>query len=351
MAAMSIRNRGLSVAAALLAIGLGGGTAHAAGGKVDVCHREGNGTFHLINISASALSAHTRHGDKTPASYWADADGDGYGNPLGARAVCPVAGYVPNNTDCDDTRADVSPGATEVLYNGVDDDCNPATPDDDLDNDGYDGDEDCDDGNALVNPGMPETPYNGLDDDCNGGTPDDDLDGDGFPIADDCDDTSASTYPGALDVCGDGIDNSCDGTVDENCIAECPCFGPADLDEAYGAYLGNGGTDAGPTACWSESIAGAYDAAGIYFISSSFQGLTYAEDRSKFYSYGYDEFYGNEYCQKYDSHLSYDYGTGELDRSEVDDYRVITVAEREGCEQTILDWAAAAGLACATVAP
>ena len=31
--------------------------------KVDVCHRTGNGEFHLINISSNALDAHLAHGD------------------------------------------------------------------------------------------------------------------------------------------------------------------------------------------------------------------------------------------------------------------------------------------------
>ncbi len=31
--------------------------------KVDVCHRTGNGDFHLINISSNALNAHLGHGD------------------------------------------------------------------------------------------------------------------------------------------------------------------------------------------------------------------------------------------------------------------------------------------------
>jgi len=54
-----------------------------------------------------------------------DADGDGYAFPvpdarLSANAVA----------DCNDQNAAVHPGAGEIPNNGVDDDCNPATPDD-----------------------------------------------------------------------------------------------------------------------------------------------------------------------------------------------------------------------------
>ena len=30
--------------------------------------------------------------------------------------------------DCRDTKPDVNPGMTEISWNGIDDDCNPATP-------------------------------------------------------------------------------------------------------------------------------------------------------------------------------------------------------------------------------
>ncbi|MCA9547760.1 MAG: putative metal-binding motif-containing protein, partial [Myxococcales bacterium] len=51
-----------------------------------------------------------------------------------------------------------------------DNDCDEATPDDDLDADGYDLAEDCDDADAGESPGLDEEPYDGLDNDCDGVT-------------------------------------------------------------------------------------------------------------------------------------------------------------------------------------
>ena len=96
-------------------------------------------------------------------------------------------------------------------YNGLDDDCNVETLDDDLDQDGFVLDEDCDDNNANIYPGNDEVPYNGLDDDCNAETLDDDLDQDGFVLEEDCDDTNANIYPGANEIPNNGIDEDCDG--------------------------------------------------------------------------------------------------------------------------------------------
>jgi hypothetical protein len=65
-----------------------------------------------------------------------DSDGDGY-------YTIPVVTYDENGTqttipsDCRDYDKFVNPGATETPYNGIDDDCNPETPDNDLDGDGY----------------------------------------------------------------------------------------------------------------------------------------------------------------------------------------------------------------------
>lgn len=57
-------------------------------------------------------------------SYYRDADNDGYGDATDVMMACgALAGYVLNNTDCDDTNMAVNPAATEVC-NFVDDNCN-----------------------------------------------------------------------------------------------------------------------------------------------------------------------------------------------------------------------------------
>jgi hypothetical protein len=61
-------------------------------------------------------------------TFYYDADGDGYGNPDNSIEVCdadPPPGYVTNNLDCSgDSSANVHPGADEVCYDLVDNDCN-----------------------------------------------------------------------------------------------------------------------------------------------------------------------------------------------------------------------------------
>ena len=81
----------------------------------------------------------------------------------------------------------------------------------DNDNDGYNEDVDCDDNNVDVNPGQVEIPYNGLDDDCNPVTLDDDLDQDGFILDEDCDDENSEINPDAMEIPGNQIDEDCDG--------------------------------------------------------------------------------------------------------------------------------------------
>ena len=87
-----------------------------------------------------------------------DLDGDGW----------------PVNADCDESNAVVHPGVTEVIGNGLDDDCDPTTSDAavDADADGSHAAVDCNEVDALVHPGATEVRGNGTDDDCDAGTTD-----------------------------------------------------------------------------------------------------------------------------------------------------------------------------------
>lgn len=91
-----------------------------------------------------------------------DNDDDGYGNP--GDVIC----YNGDSTDCDDNDSTINPGMTEIPYNDKDDDCNAATPDDDLDGDGYGIATDCNDNDPGIYPDAPEIKHDGIDQDCNG---------------------------------------------------------------------------------------------------------------------------------------------------------------------------------------
>ena len=111
-------------------------------------------------------------------SWWLDSDGDGYGDSHSAVVACSIpSGYATPTPydDCDDSDAGINPGATEIWYDGFDQDCDGAS---DYDQD-YDGDDsnvhgggDCDDTEPTVYSGADEIGLDGLDNDCSGGDSD-----------------------------------------------------------------------------------------------------------------------------------------------------------------------------------
>lgn len=193
--------------------------------------------------------------------YYADADGDGRGNPGRFVDACEQpSGYSTHYDDCDDTNAASAPGMLEQC-DGSDNDCNGEIDEGlgetyvrDEDGDGYgaaSGERitacagapdgyvqnlmDCDDTRFAVNPGATEDCTNGIDDNCDGLDENDvvytDADGDNFgavgsehsacpwlasdvETAGDCNDLDAKISPGDAEECEDGIDNDCDQVVD-----------------------------------------------------------------------------------------------------------------------------------------
>jgi len=189
------------------------------------------------------------------ATWYADADGDGHGTPDTSTVSCSEpSGYVEDSDDCDDGAAGVYTGAEEAVADGIDQDCNDGdTCYQDSDGDSYgstttmaSADLDCsdsgeastggdlDDSDGSTFPGATEVIADGIDQDCDGGDICyEDLDRDGYgtsatvastdldcadsgesAVSTDCDDDEVTSYPGADEYC-DGHDDDCDGDTDE----------------------------------------------------------------------------------------------------------------------------------------
>ncbi len=81
----------------------------------------------------------------------------------------------------------------------------------DNDGDGFTVQEDCNDEDPGINPDAIEVPYDGIDNDCDISTLDDDLDQDGFNFSADCNDDDPDINPDAIEIPNNGIDEDCDG--------------------------------------------------------------------------------------------------------------------------------------------
>ncbi len=172
-----------------------------------------------------------------------DDDRDGY-----ADTACGAGCTAVTCHDCNDTRADIHPSAVEIC-DGVDSNCTGSLdgPGEDDDSDTYADvtcagtlGTDCDDTRADVHPGATEL-CDRRDNNCStagsmGVDTSEDFDVDGHaPTAaacsggiprDDCDDHAATTYAGAAEAC-DGVDNNCVNGIDETALADPQCVVPS----------------------------------------------------------------------------------------------------------------------------
>lgn len=115
--------------------------------------------------------------------FYADTDGDGYGDPGNTTTACTApSGYVSDNTDFCDSDINLNP-MTEWWA--------------DNDGDGFGGFiyATGDLGSGCANP-MP---------------------GDLIFVGGDCNDSNPNVYPGSIELCTNSIDDNCDGVINENC--------------------------------------------------------------------------------------------------------------------------------------
>ena len=234
-------------------------------------------------------------------TYYADDDGDGFGDAADSTADCSLpGGYVTDATDCDDLNAAAYPGATEVC-DEADNDCDGDTDEGvtttyyaDSDSDGHGNpddattacslpsgyvllDTDCDDSDAMISPNGVEV-CDGADNDCDGSVDGDsaidigffyaDSDGDGYGTSDDtvsacdapsgyvnqggdCDDSSGDVNPDEAEICN-SIDDNCDGVTDSDAVDLVTYYADGDGD-------GYGLSDTTTTACSQPSGYAAVD--------------------------------------------------------------------------------------------
>jgi hypothetical protein len=217
------------------------------------------------------------------STYYLDLDLDGYGDSASSLTRCEAPiGYIAASGDCDDSRFEVNPSATESCTTSFDDNCDGSTNARDAegctvyytddDGDGYGIDDgarcyceptedwsgfwggDCNDEDATINPEAEEV-CDGVDQNCNGSIDEGaliafyaDLDADGFgtgaptfacaasgDLVDsdtDCDDGDPEIYPGSTEYC-DGIDNDCDGVTDDEAVDGSTYYADFD-DDGFG---------------------------------------------------------------------------------------------------------------------
>ncbi len=154
----------------------------------------GAGSPKACGVASNTDCDDNNGGIQSPITYYADLDGDGFGDINSSTTACsltPPGGYSANSTDCDDNA---------FLYA-------------DLDGDGFGAgaqvacgvanNTDCDDTQLLYVDG------------------DNDGYGAGAPVAcgvannTDCAPNDMAVHPGAMDICGNMLDDNCNSLIDE----------------------------------------------------------------------------------------------------------------------------------------
>jgi hypothetical protein len=134
--------------------------------------------------------------------FYRDADSDGHGGSTPGSFCDLPAGYTVSTTDCDDSRADVSPSDLEL--------CDVANTDEDCDGLADDLDSSATGQSTWYLDGDGDSYTSGTRLSCEAPTG-----GRSSPSTTaDCDDSSSAISPAASEDCGDGTDNDCDGLAD-----------------------------------------------------------------------------------------------------------------------------------------
>ena len=190
-------------------------------------------------------------------TWYVDSDNDGFPGPTSfSGCTAPSGSYslLSGGTDCNDLDASIRPDATEIFYDGVDQNCDNAS-DYDADMDGVNSDahggQDCDDTNAAVLPSATEVCNNGLDDDCSVDSPEC-----AWPVGGDLADVEIAEYinfhTGAVpptllvhDFNADGVDDlmKLAGTSRYNIVFGPLTIGTFDLFEDFDVEMTGGFND------------------------------------------------------------------------------------------------------------